>query len=183
MPPANVTFQGKVLSHNQESKNKFLCQRQTVEFILTDDQGGKRVDKFNFQQAKFPAAKIIADRSQDLRIQVKDFVYRQGVNIQTSSLDLNLIIGKDTQESTTSEIRTFSKKYRPDNQDQTRPLFDRDTQTLIIPTAILKNIKAKTTSMGLAVQVIVFNKRPDDSVLTRLLTYHYQIPSIKVEFK
>jgi hypothetical protein len=182
-PPANVTFQGKILALTKGSHNKFPCQRQIVEFVLTDDKGGKRTDKFNLQQAKLSATKITADRSQDLQIPVQDFVYRQGVDVQTSSLDLVSIVGNDEARDPRLQIRDFSKKYPVENPDKTQPLFDRDTQTLIIPAAILKSIKDKTTSIRLIATVTVFNKRPDDAVLTKLLTYQYHLPSIALELK
>jgi hypothetical protein len=182
-PPANVSFQGKTLALTKGSHNKFSCQPQTVEFVLTDDKGGKRTDKFDLQQAKLLTTKITADRSQDLRIPVQDFVYRQGVDVQTSALDLVLIVGNDEARDPRSQVRDFSQKYPVQNPDKTQPLFDRDTQTLIIPTAILQSIKDKTTSIRLIATVTVFNKRPDDAILTKLLTYQYHLPSIKLELK
>jgi hypothetical protein len=182
-PPANVTFQGKVLALTQGSHNKFPCQHQIVEFVLTDDKGGKRTDKFDLQQAKLLTTKITADRSQDLRIPLQDFVYRQGVDVQTSALDLVTIVGNDEARDSRLQVRDFSKKYPVENPDKTQLLFDRDTQTLIIPTAILKSIKDKTTSIKLIATVTIFNKRPDDGVLTKLLTYQYHLPSIALELK
>lgn len=183
VPPTNVTFQGKILSFTKPADNHFTCEHQTVEFVLIDDKGGRRVDRFNLQQAKFLATKITADRSQDLRISVGDFVYRQGIDIQTSALELNLLIGKGTKEEKTLKVRNFSKKYPLEKYEAILPLFDRDTQTLIIPAAILKQIESKTTNIGLAANISVYNKRLDDSILLSLLTYNYHIPAIEVELK
>ncbi len=182
-PPANVTFQGKVLALTKGSDNKFPCQHQIVEFVLTDDKGGKRTDKFDLRKSKFLSTKVTADRSQDLLIPVGDFVYRQGVDVQTSALDLNLVVGEETDRSTKLQVRDFSKKYPVDSQTELLPMFDRDTQTLIIPAAILKKVPEKATKIRLNAKITVFNKRPDDAILTKLLTYHYQIPPIKVDFK
>ncbi len=177
-PPANVTFQGKTLSLVKASANKFPCQHQIVEFVLTDNKGGKRIDRFNLQQAKFSVSKITADRSQDLQIQLRDFIYRKDIDL----LDLSLIIGRGAEESRELEIRSFSKNPA-ENEHKSQPMFDRDTQTLILPAEMLKNIKHQTTSIRLAAKVTIINQHPRSSISLKTLTYSYHIPSIEVELK
>ena len=74
--PAGITLQGKSLSNLKSSFPgggtpifpTFPCQDH-LEFVITDDRGGKRVDKYNLRRAKFASdKKLTTNRSNDLQI-------------------------------------------------------------------------------------------------------------------
>ena len=75
--PAEITLQGKSLSNLKSSFPRgggtpifptFPCQDH-LEFVVTDDRGGKRVDKYNLRRAKFASdKKLTTNRSNDLQI-------------------------------------------------------------------------------------------------------------------
>ncbi len=59
---------------------------------------------------------------------------------------------------------------------------DREAIT-ILPHPIQSQLLLIATEDGYIATVTIFNKRPDDAVLTKLLTYQYHLPSIALELK
>ena len=174
IPPAKLTFQGKPV--NLDQSTGFPCQHQIGEFVLTDDRGEKRIDKYNFQQVKLPTEKIVADRSQDLRIKLLNVAYPQNTDFQIS-------IDVTGQETYKSAVRSFSEKYRSEIVGDLRPLFESDSQTLVIPSNVLKNIKGKIAKLDLRTEVQLFTKYPDEASRFNSFRYNYFIPPISIELK
>jgi hypothetical protein len=154
--PAKFTFQGKHLVQNKGTPGRektfvLPCENGDAEFVLTDDRGGVRRDKLNLSKIKIQLPKTPIDRSKDLKIAVLGAAYPKDTEIKTRIDSEILDDGYDDTMMDTDEYKG----------DRTRITFDKNTQTLTIPTQVLKRIKTKQPILRLEVKTSLYYKYPD----------------------
>jgi hypothetical protein len=181
-PPAQVTFQGKSIALDRSTK--VSCQNQSVEFVLTDNRGGKKIEKFDLRRGKTETKRISTDRSTDLRIPILELPYPQDTNFQ---LLVKTAKGEPylnaKQEPYIVEVTNISKKYPNEIPTDFRPIFDRDLQTLIIPKQVLAELKGKAVKFNLTATVMLFTKYPDDVGSFNSFKHTSDLDPIAIEFK
>jgi hypothetical protein len=159
--------------------------------VVTDYQGGKRVDRYNLSQARFSSATKSIVRSKTLHIKLLD------VNNPNDVDDIEAIIVDerkmqhrfevynlathpyDNENPTELAIKKYSygpgKKTKLKGKD--RPYFDTSTQTLVIPPRILSYLQGKTAKIELRINIELPGSA-DSS-----LSYSYSMPALKLELK
>jgi hypothetical protein len=173
-PPAQVNFEGKPL--NLDRATQVPCLHRTVEFVLIDNRGTPKSEKFNLGRVKLSTAKVSTDRSTELRIPILEMAYPQDTNFEVK-IDG---VGQDTSPI---EVVSVSKKYPQQNTDNPAPSFDTDTNTLILPPHVLKAIPGKTAKLKLLATVGLYTKYPDDVGSFNSFTYRYSIAPISIQLK
>ena len=168
IPPTSITFQGKPLVLNKLVK--FPCQRPIGEFVIVDDRGGKRTDKFDLRRLKFALAKIPAMRSQDLRIKIVEAPYPENTN-------LSITFDLDGPNLETVKVRNVV------DSSNLLPMFNRSAQTVIIPAQILQRLKGKAIKIRLRAEVELDTKYPNDSSFFQSFGHIYHNHPATIEFQ
>jgi hypothetical protein len=154
--PAKFTFKGKALVSDR-SKNidpdTFLisCQNGNAEFVFTDDRGGERKDILNLSKIEIQLPKTPVDRSKDLKIAVLGAAYPKDTEIKAR-------IDSEIKGDGYDDMVMDQDEYKG---DRTRITFDKNTQTLTIPTQVLKRIKTKHPILSLEVKTTLNYQYPD----------------------
>jgi hypothetical protein len=197
-PPVGVTFQGIPVTQWVDrggmisgDMTKLPCQHGWAEFVVTDYQGGKRVDRYNLSQAKFSSATKSIVRSKTLHIKLLDVNNPNDVNrIEAIIVDerkmqhrfevYNLPTHPYKNEDPT-ELAIEKYSYGPGKKTnlkgKDRPYFDTSTQTLVIPPRILSYLQGKTAKIELRINIELPGSA-DSS-----LSYSYSMPALKLELK
>ena len=154
--PAEFTFQGKSLFQNkgkpgQETTFLLPCENGNAEFVVTDDRGGERRDKLNLSKIKLQLPQTPIDRSKDLKIPVIGAVYPNEMEIKTR-------IDSEIQGDGYDDMMMNTEEYKG---DRTPITFDNKTQTLTIPSRVLKNLKTKQPKIRLEVKISLYYEYPD----------------------
>jgi hypothetical protein len=191
--PAGVTFQGSPVTQAVigGGKTRLPCQHGWAEFVVTDYQGGKRVDRYNLSQAKFSSATKSIVRSKTLHIKLLDVNYPNDVGYFKAIIvderkmqhrfDVYNLAKYPNHNKYPTELAIEEYYYGPGKRieltGKDRPYFDPSTQTLVIPPLILSYLQGKTAKIELSIHIelpgSVYNS----------LSYYYSMPALKLELK
>jgi hypothetical protein len=158
--PGKFTFNGKDLVNDKAKTNKqkidpdiFLipCQNGNAEFVFTDDRGGERKDILNLSKIELQLPKTPVDRSKDLKIAILGAAYPKDTEIKAR-------INSEIKGDGYDDMVMDRDEYKG---DRTRITFDKNTQTLTIPTQVLKRIKTKQPILRLEVKTTLNYQYPD----------------------
>jgi hypothetical protein len=179
--PAKFTFKGKPLVKDivKTEKDKIddgifvlPCENGNAEFVVTDDRGGERRDKLNLSKIKIKLPQTPIDRSKDLKIAVLGAGYPKDTEIKSR-------IDSEIQGDGYDDMMMDIDDYKG---DPTRITFDKNTQTLTIPTQILKRIKTKQPILRLEVKTSLYYEYPDKHG-SPWFQYEYWTPKQKLVLK
>ncbi len=171
--PAKFTFQGKdlVTRKSETAGEPFIlpCENGDALFTIIDNSGGKRVDKLNLRKIELKVPQTPIDRSKDLKIAVLGVAYPKDTEIKTRIDSEILDDGYDDMIMNIDEYKG----------DRTRITFDNNTQTLTIPTQVLKRIKTKQPILRLEVKTSLYYEYPDKHS-SPWFQYEYWTPKQKL---
>jgi hypothetical protein len=175
--PAKFTFQGKPLIQDKGKPGReetFLlpCENGDGEFVVTDDRGKERRDKLNLRKIKLQLPQTPIERSKDLKIPVTGAAYPKDMEIKAR-------IDSELEGDGYDDMMMNTEEYKG---DRTRITFDKTTQTLTIPTQVLKRIRTKQPILRLEVKTSLYYEYPDKHS-SPWFQYEYWTPKQKIVLK
>lgn len=176
-PPARATYNGeRVGDDNGGNSGEFGCPTDRAEFVLTDRQGGEKIDVYELKKAKLVSPAQI-DRMRDLRIPIeldKACVYDFSGTIAKDEPD-DRIFFRFFSIADEADLAERLKNY---DARTNQAFFLRGENLLVIPKTILATLPAGDLTLSIGVEQKLFKPKPSavsSSLESEALSYVYSL--------